>query len=194
MRIEIVEPPESEPVTLDEAKAFARITLDDDDDIVTSLIVSAREFVENYTNRALIEQTRLVYLDLCDMPLGNSITLPFNPLTIESINSYDSENTETEMDDSDYFLSGRRVALNQNAQWPNDLREFDCLAIETTAGYGDDADSVPVNIKTAILQLVAHTYEHREAYFDSTDPVPNYQNVPYSVTNLLQSYRIYTTI
>ena len=40
-----------EPVTLEELKLFARIDHDDDDDVLTSLGVAAREFVERATGR-----------------------------------------------------------------------------------------------------------------------------------------------
>lgn len=40
-----------EPVTLEELKLFARIDHDDDDELLTSLGVAAREFVERATGR-----------------------------------------------------------------------------------------------------------------------------------------------
>jgi hypothetical protein len=42
----------AEPVTLDEAKNFLRVTIDDDDALITSLIVAAREACEAFTDRS----------------------------------------------------------------------------------------------------------------------------------------------
>ena len=49
--------PTSEPLTLEDAKTFMRILEDDDDALITSMIVGAREFAENYTNRQFVEAT-----------------------------------------------------------------------------------------------------------------------------------------
>ena len=46
-----------EPVTLPELKAFARIDGDDEDTIVTSLGIAAREYVEQATGRTYTEGT-----------------------------------------------------------------------------------------------------------------------------------------
>lgn len=195
MRTEILTPPEGEPITLEEAKLNTRITLDDDDDVVTRLISSAREYVEKYINRALLEQTWVTYLDLKDIPYEcRKLLLPYNATAIESITTYNDADSSSTFATSNYFLSGRRICLKEAGQWPTDLRTFDCMVIQATVGYGDEATDIPTSIMEAMYKLIAHGYEHREAYFDSTDPVPVYSNVPYSVTAMLQPFRIYTTI
>ena len=54
MPITLIEPPEAEPVTLDEAKAFARVA-DNDGRAFRTVISAARELVENYTGRQLLD-------------------------------------------------------------------------------------------------------------------------------------------
>ncbi len=194
MRIEKVDGPDVEPITVEQARLNTRIDLDTDDDILERLIKGAREFVEKYINGALITQDWIVYFDIDDkVTCRGAILLPFMPVQeIDAITSYDRDNDGEEMEVTDYYLSGRRVCLNSGSLWPTDLRDYDCLAIEVVVGYGDDAESIPTPILEAMYKLIAHGYEHREAYFDSTDPVPLYANVPWSITSMLQPYRIFT--
>jgi hypothetical protein len=44
--------PTNEPVTLKQAKAFLRVEIDDDDELIGILIKAAREVCESYTNRS----------------------------------------------------------------------------------------------------------------------------------------------
>lgn len=60
--LELVTPPAAEPVTLADAKTHMRVDTTLDDAYITLLITAARQFVENWTRRALIYQTwRLVF-------------------------------------------------------------------------------------------------------------------------------------
>jgi hypothetical protein len=49
--------PDIEPILLAEMKAHLRVTDTDNDTLITGLITGAREWVEDYTGRALIDQT-----------------------------------------------------------------------------------------------------------------------------------------
>lgn len=62
---------------------------------------------------------------------------------------------------------------------PNNVKIF------FDAGYGDIADKVPQGIKTAIKQLVAHWFEHRESVTED-----RLQEVPQAVDMLLTMYRV----
>ena len=57
MRLRLTTAPSVEPVTLAEAKDFARVDTSDSDTLLTSLIKVARRRVENETGLALITQT-----------------------------------------------------------------------------------------------------------------------------------------
>lgn len=64
-----VTPPIQEPVTIADAKAFARIEFSDDDAIVAMLISQAREYVETATARTIAPRVRQVYFQ-CFMTSG----------------------------------------------------------------------------------------------------------------------------
>lgn len=58
-------------------------------------------------------------------------------------------------------------------------------AIEDTFG-GEGQDPVPPALEEAVLQLVAHWYEHREAAGDAL------RELPFGFAEIVQAYRGYT--
>lgn len=62
-RLALTVPPESEPVSLDDAKAHSRVTIDDEDDLITALITASRIQCENFTSRGFLPQTFTMHLD-----------------------------------------------------------------------------------------------------------------------------------
>lgn len=63
MRLVPITPPAAEPVTLDEAKLHARVLYDDDDALISSLIVAARKYCETAIKTALVTQSWTLMLD-----------------------------------------------------------------------------------------------------------------------------------
>lgn len=194
--------PVSEPVTLSEAKAQARIDGSADDTLITSLITGARQWAEQYTNRALITQTWQFWLDACPETdegiFGSSafINLPRPPLiSVSNVTSYDDSDTGTVWPSSNYYVDTirepGRLALRQGAVWPTPTRLTNGIRIEYTAGYGASASAVPEPVKTAIRQLVAHWYEHRGEAALSGDRFGSHaMHVPLIIQALLDPYRI----
>jgi uncharacterized phiE125 gp8 family phage protein len=176
-------PPAAEPVLLADAKAQARVDTSVDDALIAGLITGAREWVEAYTGRALMTQTWQYWLDLwpgaaeriwdgvrqgpvTGLDQVSSINLPRAPLqSVTSIQYFDDSDAATVWNVSNYFVDTvrepGRVALRMGAVWPVPTRLANGIMIEYVAGYGDDGSSVPQVIRTAILQLVSHWYEHR---------------------------------
>jgi hypothetical protein len=61
--IKVETAPVCEPVSLDEAKAFLRVTSTSEDDLITELITAAREWCEEYCRRSFINKGYVQYLD-----------------------------------------------------------------------------------------------------------------------------------
>jgi len=62
-QLSLVTPPATEPLSLVDAKKSLRVDYSYDDDLITSLIVAARQAVESYTHRALVTQEWLYEMD-----------------------------------------------------------------------------------------------------------------------------------
>ena len=193
MRLELSVAPPVEPITPEEAKAHCRIEHTDDDALVTALIVSARQSVEDFTNRALINQTWKQFFDACELPFVKR-EIKLRKLSVNSITSvkaYAVDDTATVMASTDYAKSGDRVVLKEGKSWPSYGREFDCVEIEYVAGYGAAGANVPAPVRQAILMLVAHYYENREAGGDPVVKEAFDFEVPFGVRAILMPFRVY---
>lgn len=137
-----------------------------EDDLLTALIVAAREYCEGFQNRQYITATWDLWLD--NFPAGACIRIPLPPLqSVTSIKYYDTANVEAILPLTDYFIDDKsepgRVALAYGKSWPSTtLRPVNGVCIEFVAGYGLTT-AVPKKVKQAILLLIGHWYMNREA-------------------------------
>lgn len=136
----------SEPITLDEAKAWMRISTDADDTLITALITQARELIENYLNRSIVPTTLVV-----DATPRYELQLPYGP--VDTITSVKDEND----DDVEYTWNGFTLTFGQ--------RVFDVTAgwtqVYTTTTYDAGDDPIPAGLKLGLLETIAYLYEHR---------------------------------
>jgi len=136
----------------------------DEDDLLTALIITAREYCEGLQNRAYITQIWQLWLD--DWPCGDYIRVPLPPLQdINSIKYYDTTNTEAIMDEDDYFIDDKsepgRVVLAYGSTWPTTtLRPANAVCVEFVAGYGDSAADIPAKVIQAIKLKAKTDYEY----------------------------------
>jgi gp6-like head-tail connector protein len=209
--LELVTPPATEPVTVTEAKAHARIETTADDTLLEGYITGARELVERTTHRALITQTWRLTLDcwpgsedapwfsgVAELPVsyadgvgGSFVEIRKAPfLAISSVQTLDESDTATTWASSNYYVDKRlgfgRLIKKQGVVWPTIVnRDFGAIRINFTAGYGTLASTVPVALRQAIKDIVAHWYENREAAGEGSLQVP-----PMKTTAVLQRYTV----
>ena len=175
----LVTGPELEPVTLDQAKEFLAIDADEEsfDAMLTGFIAAAREGIETECSIRMVEQSVRVrcntWSDLVHLPIG--------PVTaVEHLKFEDSSGVIQLVDAQTYELFGEdlekgiRPAVGQ--QWPSGLRAVTgAIELQLSVGY----ESLPKRLWTAVLQLVAAMFEHREG-----DPAP-------AMPHLI-NYRVYS--
>lgn len=158
MKYAVTTAPTVEPVTISDAKAHLRTLAGDiteDAGIIVPLITAAREYCENITGRALAAQTIKAYPESWGL-----WRLPRPPLTaVTSVKYYDTDNTEYTLAATDYqadTVDGQILILAEPAVT---LRELNPIVVEYTAGY----TACPKAIRQAMLLLIAHWYQNREA-------------------------------
>ncbi len=155
----------SELVSLSEAKEWCHVYNDDHDTILTSLIASAREQVENDTSRVLVDKTLVQRLD--SFPCKNTIELYQVPLReVTSITYIDGDGDLQTLDDEiytvDIYSAPARIVLNYEEIWPITDVVPNAVTITFKAGYtGASNYTLPSKLKDAILFLVAHWFENR---------------------------------
>lgn len=166
MIIRVITPPATEPVTLAEAKLHCRVDVNDDDDLITALIVAARTYCERIAWRAFLTQTIQLWLEA--WPDKDWIEIPRPPLQgVNSLTWFDEDDVGHVVNASiyfvDYYSEPGRVVLTANQSWPDGtLRAYNSIVVEYDAGW-ETAEDVPAQYKQAMLLLIGHWYENREA-------------------------------
>jgi uncharacterized phiE125 gp8 family phage protein len=187
MGIKIITHPAIEPVTLSEIKEHLRISYNDDDSLIETYITVAREYCEQYQNRAYITQTIEQTLD--DYP-SNIHELPRPPLqSVTSIKYTSDAGIEATYSSNNYVVDIAsfvgRVALKNNLAYPTTtLQSIAGVKIRYVAGYGNTADTVPSMVKHAIKLIVGHLYENRENIVEKS-----LSEIPMGVKSLLDMNR-----
>lgn len=185
----LLTPPEIEPLTLAEAKAWLRVEHDDEDDTIAALIAAARSHVEAQTRRALITQGWRLVRDAWPAD-GRIAALPAPVATLTAARVRDLDGTAHEIDAETFTVdSAAAPATIAFPPWavPAPERPFAGIELDVTAGYGDAAADVPEPLRLAIRMLVAHWYEHRGMASGETVAV-----LPANVAAIIAPFRVLT--
>ena len=185
--------PAVEPVTLAEAKAHLRVTHTDEDSLITSLIVAARNYVEGLANRPLVNRTYTLKLDR--FPGGYEIILPAGKVSaVSSITYVDTSGSTQTLSASAYTLEGQRlpgsIVIDPStlSAWPATryYAGISSVTVSYTAGYGAAAANVPQALRQAVLMAVAYWYDIAK----ETGSEVNLAEVPHGVESLARLYSI----
>jgi uncharacterized phiE125 gp8 family phage protein len=192
--LSLVTAPTVEPVALEDAKLQVRETVDDNDALIQSLIVAARQHVESFTGRALIDQTWDLQQD--GFPGARSIWLPKAPLrSIASVSYRDQDGTVQTWSSTNYTVDAPvgpaaqtgRISPNFGVIYPTTQWVPNAVVIRFVAGYGATAATVPEAIKAAMKLLIGHWYATREAVTFGTAGT----EIPMAVSALLWPYKVF---
>lgn len=186
MGLQLITPAASLPVTLAQAKAHLRIELDDtgQDDSVSFLIRAATAHAQQITGRALVTQSWALLLD--GFPAG-ALRIPLAPLqSVEAITYTDSDGAEQIIDAADYRVNASgllgHIAPAYGLCWPATRAQSMAVSVAFTAGYS----AVPDDITAALLLLIGHLDQHREAVVQGVTVA----DLPLGVSALLSPYVI----
>lgn len=215
---QLLAPPARYPLSIDEAKSQLNIIETPDWDArIAGLIAAATSYVENYTGRALITRGYKGFLDhwprLAEVsgmaqdygapgpwPEPSAwltrrwVEIPRPPLqAISAVTTFDDDDNATVWDVSSYYVDTSstvgRLVRRRDACWPPVCRAANGIEIQWTSGYGDSPGDTPEPIRHAMLLLISHWFENREAVVgvegrDSSTPLP------LGVPDLLGPYKV----
>lgn len=197
MALHLVTAPVVEPVTLAEIKAQCRVDHDDENELLNSLIVAARETVETLTGRALMTQTwDWKFHEFPEHDEG--LTIPLGQVTsITSITYLDTAGASQTWSSSDYrtdIPTGPKAALARiepgyGISYPSTYDVMNAIAVRFVAGYGSTPETVPSSLCHAIKLLVAHWYQNREAIVVSIGGTAT--ELPLGVSALIWPYKVF---
>jgi uncharacterized phiE125 gp8 family phage protein len=210
--LQVISLPGTEVVTLDDAKAWCRIEIDDDDDLVQGLIVAAREWCETYLKRSFVPRQYLFTIDyfpnrlvffpstivwenyfmnsrLYPYAQAQIIFLPKPPLvSVDEVQYYDTEGNLQSLDPTAYLWNKgtpARLAPQPGTMWPSTQDRINGVQITYTAGV-DMANTpfVPWAVQVAVKELVATWYRNREG------AAGNLTEIPFGVKSLLNTQSV----
>lgn len=177
----------AQAVSLAAAKDHMNIDFTDDDALIEMIIEAARDSVENETGRVLITRT-LVEQRNC---LASEMELSHTAQSIASIQYIDTDGATQTLAATEYVVDTARtpalVTVAYGKTYPSIRSTHNAVTITYVTGFGDNAQDVPSALRSAMLLLIAHLYENREA----TAPI-NINEVPMSTKYLLGPYKLHS--
>lgn len=153
----------AEPVTLAEAREHCNVEPSDTErtNKLTALITAARAHLEQRTGTRLAEQGLTIKCD-CFEDLARLPTAPIS--AVASISYTDTAGDAQTLSNTVYELRAdgleAAIVLKYGQQWPA-IRSGSRITLVVTAGYA--ADALPADLKHALLMLIGHWLENREA-------------------------------
>ncbi|MEP0519663.1 MAG: head-tail connector protein [Hyphomicrobiales bacterium] len=184
MSVTLMAPPALEPVSLVQMKQHLRVEHASEDTLISAYITSARLHVEALLAKLLISQNW--HLNFDRLPTGKIVYLPLAPLlSLNSVSFYTEQSGPNPIPPVDYAidLNSVRPRFSLHLERQN-LRTFGAYELDVTVGYGPAAEDVPGDIRQALILLVAHWYENREA----ATPLAR-EHIPHGVRAILEPHR-----
>lgn len=178
--------PSAEPVLLADVKAQLNIRDTIQDAIITRRIKEAREWCEEFMQRALLSSSWKVMLD----GFVDGIELAYPPIiSVTSIKYYDTNGVQQTLVNTAYSLDSYSepgiVNRVYGTDWPDTRDIPNAVEVIYDAGYASVGD-IPYPIIEAIMLLVGHWMNNQGAAETGTVIT----RVPLAVEQLLQPYRI----
>lgn len=192
----VITAPTIEPITIADVKAQIGIQSDDagSDAIISRRITEARQWAEDYMQRALITRTNEIRMN--DFPHrcgfgSDAIQLPFpNLLTVVHVKYIDLNGTEQTVSSADYVVDTYEtigfVRPIYGTAWPYPRSEQNAVRIQYTCGYGATTLTVPALIREALILLVGHWMNFQP----QSENGATISRVPYAVRDIFDKYSL----
>lgn len=189
MADKIITYPTFEPITVADAAEYLRVDdVNSDTALISALITTARQAVEQYCNRYIAEQT--IESAFTGFPDVIKLSAPVQSIT--SIKYLDVNGTEQTLNSNqylvDYYSQPVQITPAYNVTYPELYDVPNNVKVRFVAGYttGDSPDTtpIPLPLRYGMLLIIGDLYANREAQSDK-----KYEINP-TVQNLLYPYRL----
>ncbi len=172
MTISDITAPLTEPISLNGAKEFLRVDHGHEDALITDMIRAARERIEVMARTSLITRRRAFTSSrLC----ATTLFINHSPIRfIHKVTLLDANDSVVDVPLSELFINRRASPVSIQARGRALLSDYAidpvAIVVELDAGYGAEKETVPMQLRQAVLLLLAQHYEHRDDAL--TRPVP----------------------
>jgi uncharacterized phiE125 gp8 family phage protein len=152
MKIKQITAPYAEPIHLDEAKDHLLVTGDDQDAVISRIIMAARSDCEDFTGRQFVTATYDLYLDV----FPDVIEVPLPPLvSVTSIAYEDTAGDTQTMTSTDYVVDTISepglISLAYGESWPATYGEANAIRVRFVCGH-----VLPVTVVASTDVWTAH--------------------------------------
>ena len=145
----IVKNSENQIINLDILKSHLRIADNNEDEYLRTIIDSATDILENNLELSMLYKTYKCVIH--DYSINYPITLPIrNIRTVYKV--FDSENNELIFDNNKC-----KITINNNI---NNLP----INIQYIAGFTNNIEEIPKDLKLSVLQISKNIYDNNEDY------------------------------
>ena len=156
--------PSASIISVAELKSHLRVDFDDDDDLMSDLVVAAQAHIEGPEGIGLALAPSTWSLSLDGFPADQVIAIPLGPVTaVTGITYLDTAGATQTLDLANVRidLDGRpaRITPALNKDWPDTADLVGAVKVTFTAG---PASPDPA-LKRAVLMLAAHWYANPSA-------------------------------
>lgn len=197
-------------IPLIDAKRHIRVDADFDDSVIYGLILIAQDFVERKTGKAVFLSDYKYFPDngVLDYDFRNNpciisggvsgtVNVGQNKITVRkgvvtelvSITTYDTDGTPTVETLTDYtfntFDQYTDIIRKDGTAFPVGTRTYNPLEVVFKAGYTEG--TLPLDLKQAMLELIALWYENREGVTPGS-----LSEVPHSIKAILKRHKLVT--
>lgn len=167
MALEILPPGSNQvlemAVSLDDAKAYLKAIGNGEDATISTMIGAAQSKIEKATDRLLISRSCRF---TCD-GFGNVVTLPVRPVDAVGIvvKYFDTSGHEQTLAPEQFRLVDRlekpRILPAPGHHFPATWELPGGVTVEFTAGYGEAPESIPADLRIAVLKTVRDMWSFR---------------------------------
>ncbi|MYL98411.1 hypothetical protein GR702_11615 [Novosphingobium sp. FGD1] len=175
-RLKLIAAPTAPVVTLDEARDHLRISHDLDDTYIEHLIATATAVIEGPTGAGISLAPARWQLTMDHLPRHFDIDL-CPVMSVDKI-TLNGENVPP----LSYRCDLDSVPARVHVAFPSVRHDLGSVKVEFTAGN----ETVPSDLRHALLMLISHFYEQREAFAAS-----DLKEVPFAVGAIISRYRAF---
>lgn len=177
--------PQLEVVKLQDARLHLRVDSEEEDTIIQSMLRAATLAAEQYCDRLFMMAKVDQFFD-CFPGDTQPIRLYYPITDLISISYLDADNeTQTvSTDDLTVDKYNIRGQIYTSASWPTPLSRVNAVSVKYNSGMCSDTDSIPSDIRHAVLLILGRLYEYRE---DTVSKLPTASQRlldPYKLTYL----------
>lgn len=181
-RLSLVTPPAIQAVSLEEVRRHLVVTHNDDDLVLDALREAAIGKIDGPDGIGYCMEAQTWRLSLDCFP--REIRIPLRPVaSVTSITYVDPDEATQTLAASGYRVGiaggSCRIWEAPNASWPALADVPNAVEVTFVAGTG-----APMLLKVAVLQMIAHWYEHRAAAMESAP-----SEVPMAARHIINGFR-----